>query len=671
MEHERERERGTNLLGTFHVGDADAGRALFAGRRREIDLLHAALDRSSEGQGRLVLLSGGRGIGKTRTATELARHAKHQGFTVLWARCPQGEAAPRFGPWAQILEQCLYGLDQSSLPDLLRDAAPGLAGVLPAIRHRLGNGSAARAGAAPQGDFDFFDDVARLLAEVARRTPQVVVLDDLESADADSRQFLQFLTRRLHDLPLLVLATYCEEGLGTRHPLFDALVELGRAPATAHLDLHGLSSEEIGLLAARAAGAALGERDIATLWQCTGGNPLFALELLRALGTEGLRDLPENGLRIVPVTPEVRAIVSRRLMSLPDACRRTLRVAATIGYHFPAALVAAVVAEQEDDGDCPIPRSSDIGSIDAFLDEGVVANAVRPMCKAPGCYRFSDWFTMNTLRQEVPVADRAGLQRRIAQVIDRENAPIPCLTEWTFQCAAGHHVVGDTVCLRHCEHASLFASLPPPLAEPDAGETAAAITAALPRAGALRKEGDYWTVSFGCSAEQIKESRGLVYLSHLLRHPRRAFLAVELVELAPGTGGSFQSNDGLESYGIGPSLSSSAEPMMDAQANSACRQRLADLHDDLAEAESRNDLGRVEWLRNEVEQLLSLWGKSLGLGGRARPLSPSASLGQGARALGGDQAHPRRHRENRRVQLRARCAPGRDDRHRAGLQLPA
>jgi predicted ATPase len=216
-------------------------------------------------------------------------------------------------PWAQVLEQCLYGLEEGSLRALLSDADPELAEVVPAIRDRLSDRPAPHESESPEIDLDLFHDMVRLLGEVARRTPQVVVLDDRQGADPDSLLFLQFLTYQLDGLPLLVLATFCEEDLSSGNAFLDALVELGRAPATELLDLDGLDANEIGQLVATGAGGELTAGDVSTLRQCTDGNPLFVLELLRALGVDGLRALSENALRIVPVTAGVRAIVSRRL----------------------------------------------------------------------------------------------------------------------------------------------------------------------------------------------------------------------------------------------------------------------------------------------------------------------------------------------------------------------
>ena len=74
-------------------------RGTFVGRQQELADLRAALEDALSGHGRLVVLAGEPGIGKTRTAQELASHAEALGAQVLWGRCYDGEGAPPYWPW--------------------------------------------------------------------------------------------------------------------------------------------------------------------------------------------------------------------------------------------------------------------------------------------------------------------------------------------------------------------------------------------------------------------------------------------------------------------------------------------------------------------------------------------------------------------------------------------
>src|SRR6202012_5674926 len=79
------------------------GPEIFVGRRRELEALCAALDASCEGHGRLALLAGEPGIGKTRLALELAAQALERKADIAWGRCHEEAGAPPYRPWAQIL----------------------------------------------------------------------------------------------------------------------------------------------------------------------------------------------------------------------------------------------------------------------------------------------------------------------------------------------------------------------------------------------------------------------------------------------------------------------------------------------------------------------------------------------------------------------------------------
>ena len=93
-------------------------RGTFVGRLREMSELRAALEDAISGQGRLVMLAGEPGIGKTRTAQELASHAETLGAQVLWGRCYEEEGAPPYWPWVQTIRSYIQ---QQAPEQLLAD----------------------------------------------------------------------------------------------------------------------------------------------------------------------------------------------------------------------------------------------------------------------------------------------------------------------------------------------------------------------------------------------------------------------------------------------------------------------------------------------------------------------------------------------------------------------
>src|SRR5580658_6563491 len=120
--------------------------------------------------------------------------------------------------------------------------------------------------------------------------------------------------------------------------------------------------------------------------------------------------------------------------------------------------------------------------------------------------------------------------------------------------------------------------------------------------GIFRKEGEYWTVGYGGKSFRLKDTRGLGYIAHLLRHPGTEF---HVLDLAGGIAGqrdddeSGQSAQGLprgdedlEKAGIHIGGLGDAGEMLDEQAKVAYRRRLSDLHDDLEEAKQVGNVDR-------------------------------------------------------------------------------
>ena len=112
-------------------------RGTFVGRPREMSELRAALEDAISGQGRLVMLSGEPGIGKTRTAQELASYAETLGAQVLWGWCYEEEGAPPYWPWIQPLRSYIQERDADQLRQELGAGAADIAQIVSQVRERL------------------------------------------------------------------------------------------------------------------------------------------------------------------------------------------------------------------------------------------------------------------------------------------------------------------------------------------------------------------------------------------------------------------------------------------------------------------------------------------------------------------------------------------------------
>ena len=106
----------------------------FVGRLRELETLREALDHSIAGRGRIVMLAGEPGIGKTRTAQELAVHAASHDATVLWGHCHEEAGAPPYWPWVQIIRGALRTACSGALLADVGTGAIDIADIVPEIR---------------------------------------------------------------------------------------------------------------------------------------------------------------------------------------------------------------------------------------------------------------------------------------------------------------------------------------------------------------------------------------------------------------------------------------------------------------------------------------------------------------------------------------------------------
>src|SRR5262245_30452271 len=240
----------------------------FVGRSRPLRTLDAALRGVRAGGGRLVLVAGEAGIGKTRTVEEFVARQGLPRDRVLWGRCPEQSGAPAYWPWRRVLAGVLGNRDGAELRDWLGAETTAIARLMPVVRERLGESGTPLPDDPEQARFHLFEAVANVLRRVAAGEPLVVVLDDLHWADAASLELLSFLARELDDAPLLLIGTHRERAPGRA---LRGLLDVGRGAQ--RITLRGLERDEVETLVAHAAGdaapAALVDRLLAT----TEGNP--------------------------------------------------------------------------------------------------------------------------------------------------------------------------------------------------------------------------------------------------------------------------------------------------------------------------------------------------------------------------------------------------------------
>jgi DNA-binding SARP family transcriptional activator len=288
---------------------------VFIGRKTALQRLGEALAAAGCGRGRVMLVAGEPGIGKTRL---LRRFAQFAGVPVAWGVCPEQVAAPPLWPWEQVLRAVRTGCPERPVPGPVTAL---LGGHTPQLSE-----ADDVAGAALRR----FEAIGQYLA--AGPDPLVVVLDDLHWADLASLRLLAYLSDTIAVSRLLLVATY------RRHEsaaLTDTLAALARAQAL-RTELTGLDAEETQALVSAVTGREVSEHTAKKLWARTEGNPFFLRELVGLLTSEHRLDQPDTA----PVPVPVREVVLRRIARLPQTTATVLSVAAIAGRHFDIDVVA-------------------------------------------------------------------------------------------------------------------------------------------------------------------------------------------------------------------------------------------------------------------------------------------------------------------------------------------
>jgi DNA-binding SARP family transcriptional activator len=385
---------------------ADTARGAFVGRTVELRELLAGLDDAFAGRGRLFLLVGEPGIGKSRLAEELIAHAEGRGARVLVGRCWEAGGAPAYWPWVQSLRAYLREAPSDAGRPELGAGAADLAEILPELRRRFADLSQASSPTTEGARLRLFEAATSLLLDAARDCPVVLVLDDLHAADEPSLLLLRFVAREIAASRLLAICAYRNVDPALRDPLTTAVAELVREPHTALIELGGLAERDVAEYLELSTGVQPAESRVHAIHAETEGNPLFMSEVVRLLAGEGNAADSEAGL---PIPAGVRAVIGRRVGRLSARCQELLASASVIGREF---------------GLDPLAHLSGLSRQEVLdvLDEAMAERVVGEVPASPARLRFGHALIRDTLYEELTPAHRMRLHHEVAVALEAVHA---------------------------------------------------------------------------------------------------------------------------------------------------------------------------------------------------------------------------------------------------------
>jgi DNA-binding SARP family transcriptional activator/tetratricopeptide (TPR) repeat protein len=291
-------------------------RSAFVARAAERAILEDLLRRATEGRANeVLLLSGEPGIGKSRLLGELEALTAAQGGTLLAGRAFEAEAVRPFGIWIDTLRGApLAGLDA----DLRGHLAP----LFPELGEARND---------PESKARLFDGVARLLRTLSVHAPVVLAVDDLHWLDEASAGLLHYVARVSLDARVAIVCAARDGELEDNAGALRFVRGLRRDGRLRNLPISPLREEETGALVH----AAVGQGVDATRVFCeSGGNPLFAIEVARALAG-GAREGPQP----------LEGLLEERLARLGTRARDLVPWAAALGREFEPEVLAVVSGE--------------------------------------------------------------------------------------------------------------------------------------------------------------------------------------------------------------------------------------------------------------------------------------------------------------------------------------
>lgn len=360
----------------------------------------------------VVLLGGEAGAGKTRLASEFARHLHDEGAAVLFGGCDSQLVVP-YQPWVQALDHLLRTLPVDALDADVAADLGALGPVLPRVERPV-----SRAGATvfdtDAERYRLYSAVDAVLADAARRWPLVVVLDDLQWGGAQTLSLLGHIARSGTAARVLILGTLRDTADEVTEHLAAALADLRRLDTVRRVRVAGLEAHDVASFVAGAAGQELDDdlhRLASAVAARSRGNAFFMGELWRHLVSTGAVVKRGDGWRVAAhlddagVPESVREVVAERLARLSFTARRVAVMAAVAGpaIELRVLLVAADATASE---------------LTAALDELAAAGLLEAVERPHLEYAFAHALVRESVEAAIPAGSRAQLHLRLGEALE-------------------------------------------------------------------------------------------------------------------------------------------------------------------------------------------------------------------------------------------------------------
>jgi len=383
------------------------------GRDPQLAAVRQVLARASEGNGRVALIVGEAGVGKSRLLRAMTEEARTAGFFALHGASFEAERSIPYAPLLDLVRLFAASTSPALVAHVLAPAASDLVGIFPELRPFLPD-----AGPSPTIDPEsdrrrLFNGLTQVVTTLARTQPVFLAFEDAHWSD-DATLDLIFHLARSHTAQRVAIAlTYRGEEAGPR--LTRLIEDLERARLADELPLDRLGRDEVGAMLQAIFGPHenLGPEFVQLLHGLTEGNPFFVEETLKALiiagdltptGGGGWRARPLERVRVPRTAVEA---VRRRLAALSAPARAVASTAAVAGRRFDFGLLQTLTGHDEQE-------------MLALVKELITAQLV--VEESAERFAFRHALTREAIYAELLARERVALHREVAAALERQHA---------------------------------------------------------------------------------------------------------------------------------------------------------------------------------------------------------------------------------------------------------
>lgn len=381
------------------------------GRARVLERLREALAEAQLGRGRLCVLMGEPGIGKTRVVKALTEELAGTPTQVGWGFCREAGSTPPLYPWLSLLRVLFESEPDDEVDRRLGPLAADLRGLLVESDQLVSDHAQSEVQTCSRGRSRLrnFGVITRAFVRIAQTTSWVLVLDDLHRADAASLELLSLLVDEIAHTRLLVIAT-ARETLGGRTPRPETPLPyiLGHGN-TERIALERLSEAEVEQYVGSITddvGGRLGRAVFAK----SQGNPFFMTELARQLQSD-----PPPDPDALSLPSAALDIVRQRVAELHPDTRAVLTSAAVIGSRFELSLLQTLTGKEPSE-------------IMAALDEAIAVDFVVAAPDSVTGFAFGHELLRTVLYEGIPASERRRRHLETARALEQRVAahdPVP------------------------------------------------------------------------------------------------------------------------------------------------------------------------------------------------------------------------------------------------------